>query len=64
MFCFSLLCYTDILSHLFFSGGHKLAPDFNRAAKIVLTDFRDGSLGKINLDSEFTKKLSAARTKT
>ena len=32
-------------------------PDFNRTAKLVLTDFRSGKLGKVNLDWEKIQKI-------
>lgn len=41
-----------------FPGGYEYYPDFSTAAKRVLRDFREGKLGKINLDRDKLKALT------
>ena len=36
----------------YFAGGYIYRPNFTQAAQIVLRDFRDGLLGKFNLDMD------------
>ena len=47
----------DIVEFMFYvAGGYDLRPDFNRAALIMINAFREGQLGKVNLDMDLLEK--------
>lgn len=48
-----------LLSLILFSitGGSSLQPNFNLAAKKMIAAFRNGQLGRVNLDEQFTNQL-------
>jgi len=39
------------------SGGYVFQPDFTRAAQIILKDFRECRLGKVNLDKDILDRI-------
>lgn len=44
------------LDHFVLTGTYEVRPDFNQAALMMLRTFREGALGRVNLDMDLIEE--------